>query len=260
MQGFEPHQQFCTKGTYLRYLRARSWNVHKAARMLKDTLAWREGYRPDLLTWEKMETEGRRGKVFVLDNFDREGRPVVFMRPRKEVYGGDNEERLRWVVYIMEMASHLADKYSPDGKMTWLIDFIGYDRRTSPSFKVSLQTLNIVQSHYPERLGKAVNWMPPFLFEVFWKAIKPFVDPVTKEKLVFLRGKVAEAAEDLAKQFELHHLDESLGGTLPDDGMWDVEAYGKRMKKLEDEKKNKKQSFVSEDEVFMDAVEKLSDL
>ena len=228
--------------------------------MLKETLSWRAQYRPDLLTWERMESEGRRGKVFVLDNFDHDGRPTVFMRPRKEYSGGDNDERIRWVVYVMEMASHLADRYSPDGKMTWLIDFIGYDRKTSPPFKVSLQTLNIVQNHYPERLGKAVNWMPPFLFEIFWKAIKPFVDPVTREKLVFLRGEVAEAAEALARQFELEHLDESLGGALPDDGMWDVEAYGERMKHWDEERAKHLELAASDSSNnFAEKIEKLAD-
>lgn len=33
---------FCTKGTYARYLRARGWNVHKAAKMLEATLVWYE--------------------------------------------------------------------------------------------------------------------------------------------------------------------------------------------------------------------------
>lgn len=75
---------------------------------------------------------------------------------------------------------------APDGKMTWLIDYVGYNRRNQPPFKVSMQTLSIVQNHYPERLGRAVNFQPPFLFEIFWKAIRPFVDPVTRDKLVFL--------------------------------------------------------------------------
>ena len=79
--------------------------------MLEETLKWRDSYRPDELTWDDMESEAARGKVFVLDNVDREGRPVVFMRPRKEVYGGDNDMRVRWVVYVMESASRVADAH-----------------------------------------------------------------------------------------------------------------------------------------------------
>lgn len=32
-----------------------------------------------------------------------------------------------------------------DGKMTWLIDFVGYNSKNSPPIKVSLQVLNILQ-------------------------------------------------------------------------------------------------------------------
>lgn len=77
--------------------------------MLLETLKWRAEYRPDEITFDGLEGEAARGKVFILEHLDREGRPVVFMRPRKEVYGGDNAVRIRWVVYVMEMASRIAD-------------------------------------------------------------------------------------------------------------------------------------------------------
>lgn len=122
--------------------------------------------------------------------------------------------------------------------MTWLIDFGGYNRKNQPPWKVSMQTLHIVQNHYPERLGRAVNFQPPFLFELFYKAISPFVDPVTRDKLVFLH-KDTDATEGMAKQFNLEHLDESICGQLPEDGMWNFELYREKMKKMDEEHKLK---------------------
>jgi hypothetical protein len=40
LQAWPPHKAFCTRGTYVRYLRARGWNVKKAAKMLEETLTW----------------------------------------------------------------------------------------------------------------------------------------------------------------------------------------------------------------------------
>ena len=41
--------------------------------------------------------------------------------------------------------------------------------RNAPSVKVGIQTLHILQSHYPERLGLAVCYHPPRLFSMMWK-------------------------------------------------------------------------------------------
>lgn len=45
--------------------------------------------------------------------------------------------------------------------------------------------LNILQSHYPERLGLAMIINVPFLVNTFFKIIMPFVDPVTRNKVKF---------------------------------------------------------------------------
>ena len=42
------------------------------------------------------------------------------------------------------------------------------------------------QNHFPERLGRAVSYKPPMLFNILWRAVSPFVDPHTRDKLVFL--------------------------------------------------------------------------
>ena len=48
-----------------------------------------------------------------------------------------------------------------------------------------VQVLNILQQHYPERLGRAFVINVPFLLNAFYKMITPFMDPVTREKLKF---------------------------------------------------------------------------
>ncbi|KAL4449426.1 hypothetical protein ABPG77_007070 [Micractinium sp. CCAP 211/92] len=226
------HRAFCTRGTYIRYLRARSWSLSRATKMLRETLKWRAEYQPERLCWENIKHEGARGKLFILEHPDNDGRPVVLMRPRLEAaYSGDSDERVKWLVYTLEQASRVADASAADGKMTWLIDFVGYNRANSPPLKVSLQVLSILQNHFPERLGRAVSYKPPMLFNVLWKAVSPFVDPLTRDKLVFLSPK--SPPEALAKHFNPAHIDDSLGGQIPIAKLWSFELYGQRMAELD---------------------------
>ena len=53
--------------------------------------------------------------------------------------------------------------------MTWLIDFVGYSMRNAPPIKLSMHALTLLQSHYPERLGLAICYLPPLLFSLTWK-------------------------------------------------------------------------------------------
>ncbi|OAX30630.1 hypothetical protein K503DRAFT_806963 [Rhizopogon vinicolor AM-OR11-026] len=45
--------------------------------------------------------------------------------------------------------------------------------------------LYILQTHYPERLGLALITHLPWLLHTFYKLITPFIDPITKLKMVF---------------------------------------------------------------------------
>lgn len=53
--------------------------------------------------------------------------------------------------------------------MTWLLDFTNYALSNAPPLKVSITCNNILQNHYPERLGLAVCWHAPTLFSMTWK-------------------------------------------------------------------------------------------
>jgi len=77
----------------------------------------------------------------------------------------------------------------PLEKVNALIDYDGFKLRNAPPMSTTQYTLEILQKHYPERMRHFYLLHPPFVFKVFWNLIKHFVDPVTKEKIVFCAGK-----------------------------------------------------------------------
>jgi hypothetical protein len=42
---------FCSDDCLVRYLKARNWNVKAAEKMLKNTIKWREAYKPEEIRW-----------------------------------------------------------------------------------------------------------------------------------------------------------------------------------------------------------------
>ena len=64
-----------------------------------------------------------------------------------------------------------------------LINFA--DKGKNPSVSTALTVLNILQNHYPERLGLACVINVPFIVNAFFKIVMPFVDPITRPKVKF---------------------------------------------------------------------------
>eukprot|EP00904_Undaria_pinnatifida_P011952 jgi/Undpi1/7888/HiC_scaffold_24.g10360.m1 len=199
-----------------RYLRARSGNVEKAATMLSATLAWRKEFGlPEVLKDEVdvIAKENSTGKVYV-SGFDRQGRPIVVMRPRKE-NTHDHDGNIKHIVYQMERARAILQRTSGGfDKVCIMIDYVGFSVRNASSMKTNMKTLSILQSHYPETLGVAYLVSPPFVFRSFWKVIYPFIDNDTKGKFCFVPGssKGDAAQAEFAKNFDLDQLEESFGG------------------------------------------------
>jgi hypothetical protein len=196
--------------TFTRYLRARNNDLEQAMTMLDATLVWREEFDVvNLHNWASvMKVENETGKAYVRGK-DKQNRPIVWMKPKFEnTYNHDGN--IKHLVYNLEraVACGEANGYE-DGKICLVIDFEGYSIMNAPPMKTSMETLSILQNHYPERLAKAYLVRPPWIFHSFFTLISPFIDPVTKEKIVMLSSKKHAT---LVENIEDCYLESTVGG------------------------------------------------
>jgi len=80
------------------------------------------------------------------------------------------EGQMKYLVYCMENA--VVNLPEDQEQMIWLVDFRGY-ALSNFSIKVTKETAHILQDYYPERLGIAILYDAPKIFEPFWKVICP---------------------------------------------------------------------------------------
>lgn len=205
----------------LRYLRARDADAASAATSLRHTLAWRKARAMPWLpartapVWAALRREAETGKMFVLPRRSRDGRAVVVMRPGLE-NTSDPQGQMTFLAYTLERAAAVAADGGGDAKFIIICDYAAgqFSLKNSPSISTSKTTLSMLQDHYPERLGKALLFDAPAFFYAVFRAIKPFIDPVTSEKIAWCSRATAASDVVCTSSLEPSNTPEEYGGTL----------------------------------------------
>lgn len=177
----DSERMFLTRECLLRYSRATNWDIVQSETRLRNTLVWRREYGVETRTKDYVSIENATGKQVIL-GWDNHGRTCQYLRPSKQ-----NTERsdrqIQHLVFMLERAIDLM----PPGQETLalLINFAETKSGQGATLSQGRQTLNILQNHYPERLGRALVSNVPFYIWGFFKLITPFIDPLTREKIKF---------------------------------------------------------------------------
>lgn len=215
-----------TKECLLRYLRATKWHKEEAEKRVLKTLTWRRDYGVEQLTADHISPENETGKQITL-GYDKEGRVCHYLNPGRQ----NTEPSPRQVQHLVYMVERVID-IMPAGVETLalLINFKTSKTRsnTSPGISLAREVLDILQNHYPERLGKALIINMPWIVTGFFKLITPFIDPHTREKLKF--------NEDMSQYVPIETMwSEFSTGKL--DFEYDHAAYWPALHKLCDERR-----------------------
>ncbi|XP_027350260.1 phosphatidylinositol transfer protein 3-like isoform X1 [Abrus precatorius] len=214
----------CSDASVLRYLRARNYNSKKAAKMLKGTMKWKLEFKPEKIRWDDVVQEAARGRLYRADYLDKQGRTVFVIKPGIQSTNSGTEQ-IKYLVYCLENA--ILNQSSNQEQMVWLIDFQGWST-SCLSLKVTRDTAQILQAHYPERLGRAIFYNPPKVFESFWKMVKPFLEPKTYKKVTFVYLDNPRSLKIMEELFDMDKLEASFGGKSTVG--FNYEAYAKKMR------------------------------
>lgn len=217
----------------VRFYRAAKGHVETAVQQLRHALQWRHAFGVHALCQamqqhaelaQTLRHENATGKIYVR-GYDAQGRALVYMRPARENTHHEPDQ-MRHLVWNLEKAIACTRRESLQRhgtqaleKIILLIDYEGFALTNAPPLSTTKATLHILQRMYPERMYRAYCLHPPFIFRAFWNMVRPFVDPVTKEKIVFVRPKSTQEQQlwSLMRDRE-KDLETGAGGRLsPDD-------------------------------------------
>jgi len=148
----DDEHMWLTRECLLRYLRATKWNAVEAPKRLLGTLIWRREYGLAKHTTSYISPENETGKQVIL-GYDIAARPCLYLNPAKQ----NTKKSERQIQHLVFMLERVIDLMIPGQEtLSLLVNFKESSSGSNPSVGQGRQTLNILQTHYPERLGRAL--------------------------------------------------------------------------------------------------------
>uniref|UniRef100_A0A7R9VFR1 CRAL-TRIO domain-containing protein n=1 Tax=Pseudictyota dubia TaxID=2749911 RepID=A0A7R9VFR1_9STRA len=232
----------------LRHLRAEKGDQDLALKKMQSTIAHREeidvdGLRrcfyelehPDEATANQYDEYRKNIRIQMgsakayVRGYDKKGRVLYSFVPRRK-NSEDPEWYLKGYVYMMERALACTERKTggAEDKVIVLFDYSGYKSAHSPPLSLAKKLVFLMSDHYPERLEHVFVLDAPLAFRAFWILIRPFIDPVTKAKVMFLTGKTAKS-DKLGGLIEKNQAESFMlqGGKMPSD--IDMESFLSRV-------------------------------
>lgn len=225
---------------YMRFLKSRGWNIEKTTARI---MAWHEWYyktelpglgKPPCNILDEMDPKEAMAQEFLAHanlREDKLGHPVYFertgcissnMKKVLENFSVDelvvrHVRQMELMMLRLQQASFTHGKII--GKQVLVYDLKGMKIKVnSKALTTFKRTLVVDEQFYPERLHKLVMINAPGFFTGIWKMIKPWLDPVTANKIQILGTDYQTVLHDIVDPSQ---LPAEFGGTGEDlDWTW----------------------------------------
>jgi len=114
------------------------------------------------------------------------------------------------MIYSMERTVRLMDQGRGVEKMVWIVSCADYNLKHNGDMGMARLLISTLADHFPERLGLVIVVDPPLLFRGLWKVVSPFVDDVTKRKMLFVSGSEKEKRKLMEEFVDVARLPKEL--------------------------------------------------
>ena len=250
---------------FLRFLRARKWDVTRAMGMFATCLKWRLDNDVEALVnggdldngknIEKFLDQQRSGKTYSLGTASNE-QPICMVHVRKHFIGRQtNVSMQKFVIYAMECFRLMMQP--PQEKCIIFFDLTGFGLVRLISAKLNMPLVadsllfqrnmdwncilfivKCLEAYYPESLGIMYIHNAPWIFSGIWRILSPLLDPVVRSKIAFTKTAkdvedripaerlIADLGGNVAQEFEFTEIDEH-----DNDKVHDLEGREKSWKK-----------------------------
>jgi len=176
---------WCDRDTAERFLRADKGDVNKARKRLQRTLRWRDETKPHALRCERCFEGNFMSHYMQQIGFDACGRAVVYSDIGLAL-DGRPASNVEHCVQVLELLEKFLPKY-PYDQYIWVCDFHKFGT-SNMNPTMAMNCLSLFARSYPERLEMMIFVEAPKLFNGLYKILASFVDPVTVQKLRFVKG------------------------------------------------------------------------
>jgi hypothetical protein len=187
-----------------RFLIARNYRMKDSLELIKSALKWRDFRKPAEIEShpnfpDNMRRESETGKIYS-PGHDKWGRTVLILDNTVENTKSVDDQMtfLAWnLEYAIKRMPPNIDKYLVFMHLTNFSFF------NTPPLSSTKETIHMVCSCFPERLGHCIVYQPPTVFRVFFNTVKGFLDPKTANKMIFLSGDMSDGSENDLRMREL---------------------------------------------------------
>ncbi|CAK7324098.1 unnamed protein product [Dovyalis caffra] len=186
--------------TLARFLKARTMDSEKAAKMFVQWQTWRASFVPNGFIPESQIPDELEARKAYLQGLSKDGYPVLIFKGSRHFPCKDHLQCKRFVVYMLDKAIARAIEGQEVGNEK-IIVLVDLRQLTYKNFdpRGLVNAVKFLQDYYPERVAKLYMLYMPRFFQSVWKMVCYYLEKGLREKVEIVKNNEKERNEFVKK-------------------------------------------------------------